>query len=62
MDEDNNKIYVIFYFGQNLPTVGNYYTLYDAVVKGEKSFRGLTQYHIEDENGGQIQFNDHTTP
>ena len=62
MNEDEQKIYVIFYFGQNLPTVGNYYALYDAVVKGEKSFRGLTQYHIEDENGGQIQFNDITTP
>tara|TARA_Y100000992_G_scaffold182932_1_gene123544 strand:- start:182 stop:2803 length:2622 start_codon:yes stop_codon:yes gene_type:complete len=62
MNEDEQKIYVIFYFGQYLPTVGNYYALYDAKVVGEKSFRGLTQYHIEDENRGQIQFNDITTP
>ena len=62
MNEDEKKIYVIFYFGQFLPTVGNHYTLYDAKVVGPKSFRGLNQYHIEDENRGQIQFNDTTTP
>ena len=61
-NEDEKKIYVIFYFGQFLPTVGNHYTLYDAKVVGPKSFRGLNQYHIEDENRGQIQFNDTTTP
>ncbi len=57
----NDTVYVIFYYGQNLPQVGEYYNLFDVEVKQHTQYpppprQGIKQLVIEDIDGGQVQF------
>jgi len=53
--------YTIFYFGEHLPTIGNYYRLMNVVVNSKTAYKGLESTIIEGENGGQVTFTDATS-
>ena len=62
VDTLKNEVYVFFYYGSNLPQVGNYYNVFDTEVVQHSEFRGLKQMVLEDIDGGQVEFIDATSP
>ena len=62
VDTLKNEVYVFFYYGSNLPQVGNYYNVFDTEVAQHSEFRGLKQLVLEDIDGGQVEFIDATSP
>ena len=58
----DKEVFVVFYYGADIPTIGNYYNFYDVKVTQHSSYKGLNQMVIESEDGGQIEFIDSTTP
>ena len=62
VDSLKNEVYVFFYYGSNLPEVGQYYNVFDTEVAQHSEFRGLKQLVLEDIDGGQVEFIDATSP
>jgi len=62
IDSLKNEVYVFFYYGSNLPKVGQYYNVFDTEVAQHSEFRGLKQLVLEDIDGGQVEFIDATSP
>ena len=54
VDTLKNEVYVFFYYGSNLPQVGNYYNVFDTEVAQHSEFRGLKQLVLEDIDGGHL--------
>jgi len=61
INPDTKNAYVVFYYGQSLPIVGNYYNLFDVDVESHTSYQGLAQTIITDSAGGQVTFTDATS-
>ena len=61
IDPNTKNAYVVFYYGQSLPIVGNYYNLFDVDVESHTSYQGLDQTIITDSAGGQVTFTDATS-
>ena len=62
VDTNKNEVYVFFYFGSNIPKVGNYYRVLNVEVTQNTEYKGLKQMVIEDRDGGQVEFIDATSP
>jgi hypothetical protein len=62
VDSLKNEVYVFFYYGSNLPEVGQYYNVFDTEVAQHSEFRGLKQLVLEDIDGGQVEFINATSP
>lgn len=62
VDTNKNEVYVFFYFGSNIPKVGNYYRVLSVEVTQNTEYKGLKQMVIEDRDGGQVEFIDATSP
>jgi len=58
----DKEVFVVFYYGADIPKIGNYYNFYDVKVTQHSAYKGLNQMVIESEDGGQIEFIDSTTP
>ena len=56
MNNKDNEVFVFFYYGTNLPEVGNYYRVVDVEVTQHSEYKGLKQMVVEDIDGGQVEF------
>ena len=56
MNNKDNEVFVFFYYGTNLPEVGNYYRVVDVEVTQHSEYKGLKQMVVEDRDGGQVEF------
>ena len=56
MNNKDNEVFVFFYYGTNLPEIGNYYRVVDVEVTQHSEYKGLKQMVVEDIDGGQVEF------